>query len=631
MFVSGNTNAWTGTFTPGSGTVELNGTGSQSIRGGTYNNFTVNKSAGTATMQAALTVDNLLHIVAGTLADNGFQMVAGGGIPTLQIDNGATLKLGSAGTATTIPAGFTTSLATTSNVIYGSGSALQQIATAPSYGHLVVDSGGATITKTLSGATLTAASLDVINTGGTVTLDLQGKTVNVSGDVGGTGAITFATTTGNLNIGGNFTTSGLFTAGLSTVTFNGSGAQSIRNGTYNNLTIANSGTATLAGSTVVNGSFAVNAGGSFSMGTSLLRTFGAASNSGTFNAGANTLDLRGDFANNGAFNASTGTVAFNGTAAQSWNGTFATLLNNVTVTNAVGVTVNNSMTVNGVFTLNGANVTVGGGQQVSITSSGSVSRLNGSYFIGKLQMFAPSATVTTFHLGTASGYAPVDVTPALSGDINITPVSGAHPNRTGTNVIQRYWTIGTATTTSVDMQFSYSVSDVVGAEGIYTAGHYSGAVWDRPATTVNTTTHTATVSGITSYAGDWTVGEPLSLAGSAVCNSVPSGSVSWWRAEGNAVDDKGFNNGALSGGATTVSGKVGNAFTFDGVNDSINVPMSASLQLTTGMTLEFWMKGDAANTLTSCCQGLVARSSTSSRAMERVTGATGCWCSNAVT
>jgi len=607
MFVSGNTNAWTGTFTPGSGTVELNGTGSQSIRGGTYNNFTVNKSAGTATMQGALTVDNLLHIVAGTLADNGFQMVAGGGIPTLQIDNGATLKLGSAGTATTIPAGFTTSLATTSNVIFGSGSALQQIATAPSYGHLVVDSGGATITKTLNGATLNAASLDLTNTGGTVTLDLQGKTVNVTGNVGGAGAITFASSTGNLNVGGNFLTTGAFTAGLSTVTFNGSTAQLIRGTTYNNLTIANSSaTATLNSSTIVNGTFTVSAGGSFSMGTSQLRTFGAASNSGTFDAGANTLDLRGDFAQNGAFNASTGTVAFNGTAAQSWNGTFATSLNNVTVTNAVGVNINNSITVNGVFTLNGANVTTGGGQQVSITSLGSVSRLNGSYFIGKLQMFAPSATVTAFHLGTASGYAPVDVTPALSGDINITSVNGAHPNRTGSNVIQRYWTIGTATTTSVDMQFSYSVSDVVGAEGIYTAGHYSGAVWDRPATTVNTTTHTATVSGISAYAGDWTVGEPLSLAGSAVCNSVPSGAVSWWRAEGNAVDDKGFNNGALSGGASTVSGKVGNAFTFDGVNDSVNVPMSASLQLTTGMTLEFWMKGNAANTLTSCCQGLVA-------------------------
>ena len=587
IFLTGNSNTWTGTFTPGTGTVEINGSTAQSIRGGTYNNVKINKFTGIATMANALTVNGQLWIALGTLADNGFQMVAGGSA-TLQIDNSGTLKLGSGATATSLPAFSTFNLTTSSTVFYGAGSALQQINTTPSYGHLVVDSGGATITKTLGGATLNAASLDITNTGGSVTLDLQGKTVNVTGNIGGAGAITFVTSTGNLNVGGNFATTGLFTAGSSTVTFNGNAAQLIRGATYNNLAISNSSaTATLTSATVVNGTFTVSAGGSFAMNTSLLRTFGAATNSGTFNAGANTLDLRGDFVNNGTFVAGTGTVAFNGTAAQNWNGTFATSLNNVTVTNAVGVNVNNSMTVNGLFTLNGVNVKIAGGQQIAITSLGSVSRLNASYFIGKLQMFAPSATVTTFHLGTASGYAPVDVTPALSGDINITSNNSPHPNRTGSNVIQRYWTIGTATTTSVDMQFSYNASDIMGAEGIYTAGHYSGAVWDRPATTVNTTTHTATVSGISAYSGDWTVGEPLSLAGSATCVSAPAGVISWWRAEGNAVDDAGTNNGAFNGGATTGGGKVLQAFSLNGSSAYVSAPDSASLH-PSNFSVEGW-------------------------------------------
>jgi len=577
IFLTGNSNAWTGTFTPGTGTVEINGTGTQNIRGGTYNNVKINKATGTATMANALTVNGQLWIASGTLADNGFQMVAGGSA-TLQIDNAGTLKLGSVGTATSLPAFSSTSLSTSSTVTYGAGSSSQQIDSTPSYGHLVVDAAGvAGITKTLTGATLNAASLDVTTSGGGMTLDLQGKTANITGNIGGNGAISFGVSAGNLNIGGNFASTGTFTAGTSTVTFNGTGAQSIRNGTYNNLTIANSGTATLAGATIVNGAMQVSPGGSFSGGTSSLRTFGTATNSGTFNAGANTLDLRGDFSNNGAFTASTGTVAFNGTATQNWLGGFAATLNNVTVANSAGVNVNNSITVNGVFTLNGGNVTILGGQQIAITSGGSVSRSNGSYFIGKLQMFAPAATVTTFHLGTASGYAPVDVTPAQAGDINITSVSGAQPNATGTHLLSRYWTIGTATTTSVDMQFSYNVADMSGSELIYTAGRYSGATWNRPATTINTTTHTATVSGIAAYSGDWTVGEPLSLGGSAVCTPAPAGITSWWRAQGNAVDDVGTNNGTLNGGAITSGGKVGQAFSLNGSTGYVSAPDSASL------------------------------------------------------
>src|SRR6185369_14628995 len=98
---------------------------------------------------------------------------------------------------------------------YGAGSSSQQINSSPSYGHLIVDSGtGSGITKSLTGSTLNAASLDVTNSSGTVTLDLQGKTATITGNLGGTGAITFANTTGNLNIGGNFSNTGTFTAGL---------------------------------------------------------------------------------------------------------------------------------------------------------------------------------------------------------------------------------------------------------------------------------------------------------------------------------------------------------------------------------------------------------------------------------
>jgi chitodextrinase len=50
------------------------------------------------------------------------------------------------------------------------------------------------------------------------------------------------------------------------------------------------------------------------------------------------------------------------------------------------------------------------------------------------------------------------------------------------------------------------------------------------------------------------------------------------------------NNGALSGATWTTSGKNKSALTFDGVNDWVTVPDSASLDLAAGMTLEAWVR-----------------------------------------
>ena len=50
------------------------------------------------------------------------------------------------------------------------------------------------------------------------------------------------------------------------------------------------------------------------------------------------------------------------------------------------------------------------------------------------------------------------------------------------------------------------------------------------------------------------------------------------------------NNGTLQGGASwTTSGKYGSAISFNGTNAYVNVPNSASLQLTSAMTLEAWV------------------------------------------
>jgi CSLREA domain-containing protein len=56
------------------------------------------------------------------------------------------------------------------------------------------------------------------------------------------------------------------------------------------------------------------------------------------------------------------------------------------------------------------------------------------------------------------------------------------------------------------------------------------------------------------------------------CIPAPTGMVSWFPAEGNANDIFGTNNGTLQNGATFAPGKVGQAFSFDGVNAYVGIP-----------------------------------------------------------
>jgi len=74
---------------------------------------------------------------------------------------------------------------------------------------------------------------------------------------------------------------------------------------------------------------------------------------------------------------------------------------------------------------------------------------------------------------------------------------------------------------------------------------------------------------------------------------LPGGLLSWWDGDsvsGTTVFDiaNGI-NGTLVNGAVTAPGKVGNAFSFDGVNDSVVVPDSNNLDVTTQFTLNAWI------------------------------------------
>jgi hypothetical protein len=72
-----------------------------------------------------------------------------------------------------------------------------------------------------------------------------------------------------------------------------------------------------------------------------------------------------------------------------------------------------------------------------------------------------------------------------------------------------------------------------------------------------------------------------------------TGMTSWWRAEGNALDSVGTNNGTLQGGITFTNGMVGQCFNFNGTNGFVST--STMFTNPQNFTLEMWFKTTTTN------------------------------------
>lgn len=75
------------------------------------------------------------------------------------------------------------------------------------------------------------------------------------------------------------------------------------------------------------------------------------------------------------------------------------------------------------------------------------------------------------------------------------------------------------------------------------------------------------------------------MSSATACSALPAGASSWWKAEGNAGDALGANNGLLRNGTTFTTGLVGQAFAFDGVDDDVLINRS----IQDDFTIEFWL------------------------------------------
>ncbi|HMV87797.1 MAG TPA: putative Ig domain-containing protein [Blastocatellia bacterium] len=83
----------------------------------------------------------------------------------------------------------------------------------------------------------------------------------------------------------------------------------------------------------------------------------------------------------------------------------------------------------------------------------------------------------------------------------------------------------------------------------------------------------------------------LTINPSPTCVPPPPGLVSWWRGNGDANDSISGNHGTPQNGATFAAGFVGQAFSFDGLDDVVRVPHNPNLNAGTGdVTIDAWMK-----------------------------------------
>jgi len=210
--------------------------------------------------------------------------------------------------------------------------------------------------------------------------------LTIGGNVTLDGSTSFTSGSFVHNVGGNWTNNGgTFTPGSGTVTFTGN--TSAINGTaatqtFNNIVINKTAGQTLSvggSTTTLNVNDLTETQGDFTPPATLTIAGTFTHLAGTLTAGTN-INIGGDWTRNGGtFTQGGGTVTFNGSSAQSINGSAATTFNNLTLNNAAGLTnatttttVNSILTLtSGAYTLTSA-LTIGNGATI-IRRDGSLS------------------------------------------------------------------------------------------------------------------------------------------------------------------------------------------------------------------------------------------------------------------
>ncbi len=395
------------------GTLAISGTGTRTLAG--------NLPALNSTLATA----GNINVVSGTLDLSSFTAargvtVAGG---TFTVANGATLRIGG---TNTFPASYSTHALGLSSTVEYSGAA--QTVTAESYGHLILSSSSAA-TKTMPITALTVAGnlTSVTNAGGASVSFTAGAALTVNGHVSLGAATTFGGSNFSHTVGANWTNNGTFTGSASSVTLSGTAASLAGVGTnnFNNLTFSGAGI-TAANITDLNvaGNFTTTGAGTF---THLTNGAGKVTLSGTnktisgtginFNhltvsgsiSTAISFGVGGNLATSGSLSASAGTLTMSG-AGSTISGAGTNALNALNVTGSISTTNNFSLASDlsvagslsatvGTVTFNGTSSLSGTPNLFHVTLNGTKLTLGSGSVLGVAGSFA--LTSGTFDVTTA--------------------------------------------------------------------------------------------------------------------------------------------------------------------------------------------------------------------------------------
>jgi len=107
------------------------------------------------------------------------------------------------------------------------------------------------------------------------------------------------------------------------------------------------------------------------------------------------------------------------------------------------------------------------------------------------------------------------------------------------------------------------------------------------------------ILAVTNSAGfDISVPAQITLLPAPTCTDILPGLISWWNADTNLADVMGLNNISTYSPSSYPVGKVGAAFTFNGVNSRVAINNNASLNfgINTNFSIELWVRANATNT-----------------------------------
>src|SRR4051812_31270992 len=174
-------------------------------------------------------------------------------------------------------------------------------------------------------------------------------------------------------------------------------------------------------------------------------------------------------------------------------------------------------------------------------------------------------TVQLFNNSTSQGTNPVlTVTlPSNSTSVSSTPTNSGTCTPSAGTVTCNWSSIGS----SVNFFPSIVVTPTI--PGTLTLSASASGTQPDPNTANNSASKTTTVT-------------PTS------CTAIPSGAISWYRAESNGVDAAGPNFATANGSAGYTTGEVSQAFNLNGTTAYMSAPDTTSLHLSSALTIEGW-------------------------------------------